>query len=573
MEPLSIQLYPADKPQRRCPKIIPSKRPGQRFFHPLPKRDKVKAMTYWKSLGLILALIAGREPLADETMCAAISGVDLSGLPDAPTQVVKSTFHPEQGMMPAHCRVEAVTAPHIGIEVRLPTARWNGKSLQQGCGGSCGQITIVTADDALSRGYAVSSTDQGHRGSMADAKWAYNDLSAEISAGYRATHITKVVTDALIDAFYGRVADYRYFRGCSNGGRQAMRSSQVFPDDFNGIIAGAAPPSNSATLNGLWGLFINRGADNEPILTADILPVVQTAALNACDDLDGLTDGIISDPRQCSFDPATLVCSRNQSENCVSQQQADVLKEIYDGPRNSSGQKLVVAGPPIGSELAWRAFIPNLGEGFYNSRRQRRIDTLRYSAFIVDPGPSYDFNEFDWDRDPPRMRGMTPVSEAVNPDLRKFKTAGGKLLMYIGTRDYIPTESMIDYYETAERIVGSRDETQDFFRLFVIPGMDHCQGGPGAGFIDYLSALDDWVANNQPPERLIGANVKYPDVVYGTTFPASSLPHEQLHRDPNLYAQSVNFTRPHFPYPNVARYSGSGDVNAAESFERVSSSP
>ena len=475
--------------------------------------------------------------------------------------------------MPAHCRIEAVAAPHIGIEVRIPTAQWNGKSLQQGCGGSCGQITIVTADDALSRGYAVSTTDQGHRGSLADAKWAYNDLSAEINAGFRATHVTRVVTDAVIEALHGRSAQQRYFRGCSNGGRQAMRSSQVFPEDFDGIIAGAAPPTNSATLNGLWGLYINRDETGDPILTADILPRVQAAALDACDDLDGLTDGIISDPRHCSFDPETLVCSRTQDDGCITQQQADVLKKIYDGPRNSEGQKLVVAGPPIGSELAWRAFIPNLGEGFYNSRRERRIDTLRYSAFIIDPGPSYDFIDFDWDRDPARMRGMTPVLDAVNPDLRRFNAAGGKMLMYIGTRDYIPTESMIDYYETAERITGSREETQDFLRLFVIPGMDHCQGGPGAGFIDYLSALDDWVENNKAPDKLVGANVKYPRVVYGTTFPVSSLPHEQLHRDPALYAQSVNFTRPHFPYPDVARYSGSGDVTSAESFERVSKSP
>ncbi len=148
-------------------------------------------MAFWKPIVLFLAIILGRQPHADEALCAAVTGTDLSGLPDAPTQVIRSLFHAEEGMMPAHCRIEAVAAPHIGIEVRIPTAQWNGKSLQQGCGGSCGQITIVTADDALSRGYAVSTTDQGHRGSLADAKWAYNDLSAEVNAGFRATHVTR----------------------------------------------------------------------------------------------------------------------------------------------------------------------------------------------------------------------------------------------------------------------------------------------------------------------------------------------------------------------------------------------
>lgn len=534
-------------------------------------RDRVSHMNRNAAALLILALVvltfSGTR--ADDAACRALLSLDLSGLPDSPTQIVSSSYQAAEGMMPAYCRVEAVTSPHIGIEVRVPTSDWNGKSLQQGCGGSCGQITIETADDALARGYAVSSTDQGHQGSLADSKWAYNNLYAEVNAGYRATHITRGVADALIKAVHRRQPQQRYFRGCSNGGRQAMRSAQVFPQDFDGIIAGAAPPGNSATLNGLWGIHVNDDGNGNPILTADVLPLIQSAVLEACDELDGLRDGIVGDPRRCGFDPETLVCETEQSADCISPAQADVLKRVYDGPRDSAGQRLVIAGPPVGSEHAWRAFVPTAEEGLSSRRRERRTDSLRYSSFIVDPGPSYDFTTFDWDRDPQRMRAMAPVFDAANPDLRRFRSAGGKMLMYIGTRDYIPTESMIDYYETAERVIGSRAATQDFLRLFVIPGMNHCQGGPGAGFIDYLSALEAWVENGDTPSQLIGANLKFPDVVYGTGFPSSSLPQEQLHRDAGLYRENTNFTRPHFPYPEAARYKGAGDVNDAASFERV----
>lgn len=505
----------------------------------------------------------------DGDRCVNLPRMDFSKLPDAPAQVVAAEIVPATGLLPEHCSVTAAVAPHIGVDVNVPLAGWNGKLLQEGCGGSCGQSFIRQADDALARGYAVAATDQGHRGSLADSKWAYDDVVAELNAGYRATYLAQVVAEAIVTAVAGTPPRFNYFRGSSNGGRQALRSAQVFPGQFDGIIAGCAPPGNAATLNGLWGMTVNANEAGEPILTADILPMVHDAAIAACDLGDGVLDGVIGDLPSCRFDPNRLACSGGRSENCLDREQLDVLQQIYAGPRDGLGQSLVVAGPPVGSELNWRSFVPTPGDGLASQRRERRTDSLRYTSFIRDPGPAFQFEQFDWDRDPARMQAMAPIFAATNPDLRAFKAAGAKMLMYIGAQDYIPTVSVTDYYEAVERVIGGRAATQEAVRLFVIPGMNHCVGGPGAGLIDYLSYLERWVENDDPPDSILGVSPTDWSAAFGTGIPKETLRREALYRDPKSLEKITRFTRPHFPYPVRYYYDGTGDSTDASNYQPI----
>ncbi|MBM3513518.1 MAG: tannase/feruloyl esterase family alpha/beta hydrolase [Alphaproteobacteria bacterium] len=523
-----------------------------------------------RSMPIVLAgLLFGAPAFGDDAAtCAALREVDFATLPDTPTQVISAVLVAARDILPAHCRVEGYIAPHVNFELLIPFAAWNGKLLHQGCGGTCGVIATIEADDALARGYAVVATDQGHRSTPADSKWAYNDLVAEVNAGYRATHATTVAATAIIGAVTGRPPARRYFRGCSNGGRQAMRAAQVFPGDYDGIIAGSAPPGGDATLNGLWGMAKNQRADGTPILTAPLLPVIHAAAVDVCDGDDGTRDGIISEPARCRFQPSTLRCGVAPQGACLTDEQIDVLQAIYDGPRNSTGAKLVIDSAGVGTELNWRGMIPENATDLASRRAERRLEALKYNAFWDDPGPLYKLADFDWDRDPPRMRLTAVLTEAANPDLRPFRDAGGKMMMSIGTLDYIPTRSMTDYYEAAERVAGGREATQAFLRMFVIPGMDHCMGGPGAWMIDTLTALERWVETGTPPDALIGHHPK-DNRVFTQGFPASRLNREKLWRDAKALARATDFARPLFPYPDLARHDGKGAVTDPGSWVRV----
>ena len=517
---------------------------------------------------LALWLVIGPAYADDTAACAALREADFSRIPDTPTQVITSTIVPARDLVPAYCRVEAYIAPQVNFELQLP-ANWNGKLLHQGCGGTCGMIAVIEADDALTRGYAVVATDGGHRSTAADSKWAYNDQTAEINAAYRATHATTVAVKVIVEALTGQPPRRNYFRGCSNGGRQALRAAQAFPNDYDGIIAGSAPPGNDAMLNGLWGMMKNQGADGQAILTADLLPIIHAAVTAACDGTDGLKDGIVSEPLRCGFEPASLLCGAAAPGKCLSDKQLSVLRAIYDGPRTSAGEKLVIDGAGMASELNWRGMIPETATDLASRRAERRLEAVKYNAFFIDAGPSFKLSDFDWDRDPQRMQLTGIISDAANPDLRRFKASGGKMIASIGTQDYIPTRSMTDYYDVAERVVGGRLAAQDFFRMFVIPGLDHCMGGPGAWMIDYLTALERWVEADVAPDALIGHHPKDAKV-FTQGFPASRVNREKVWRNPKAASRLFDFSRPVFPHPDVARWNGSGPAEDATNWVRVS---
>jgi feruloyl esterase len=299
------------------------------------------------------------------------------------------------------------------------------------------------------------------------------------------------------------------------------------------------------------------GKDGKPILTRADLERVHDAVVAKCDMDDGVKDGVIGDPLHCKFDPAELLCKPGQTTGCLTGAQVEAVKKVYAGPMTSKGEKIYTGGPLPGSELNW------IGEGgpdpYVSSSGGCIADEFfRYIGFVPAPGPGWKFTDFDFDRDYKRL-GVAEalIGAANNPDLRKFKAAGGKLIVYQGWQDQsdIP-EDAIDYYEAAEKVLGGRVPTQDFFRLFMVPGMDHCTGGAGAFAIDYLSYLEAWVEHGQAPDVMIGAHVQGVDWggALGLKFPL----------DPAI---PVSFTRPVYPYPLHAKYKGAGDPNDAGNFE------
>jgi len=493
---------------------------------------------------------------ATEASCSAFATADLSGILDAPTQLMSATSVKAGEDLPAYCQVKGYITPNVGILMALPMA-WNGKFMQEGCGGHCGVLDedfTYSCRGPLRKGYACIISDAGHKGTGGDGLWAYHNLQAKVDWGYRAMHVTALAGKAIAERFYNQKPSRSYFAGCSTGGRQGLMEAQRFPSDFDGIIAGGAPV-DLATLymSYVWGIRATHDASGQPLLADRELKLVTDAAVAKCDKDDGVKDGIISDPLRCRFDPAELACSTSHPSECLTAAQVDAVRKVYEGPVTSTGRKLSLGGPAPGSESGtWQ--LTYVGRNGQPSGTASIISSgFKYLFFWPEPGPAWEFKDFDFDRDYQRMGMMGALSDANNPDLRQFKAAGGKLLIHVGTNDLgMLLRSDIDYYETVERTMGGRQATQDFARLFVLPGVEHCGGGVGAGAVDYLSYLEAWVEKGQAPDQMLAAHLKDGHSSYQPQFPL----------DPNAIA----FTRPVYPYPIRAKYRGRGDPNDAANF-------
>ncbi len=489
--------------------------------------------------------------------CWALAGDGFAATLDAPTYVTKATYVAATEGRPAYCDIEGYVSPNVGFGMWLPAENWNGKFIARGCGGFCG---IVNTEFSCSRhlvdGYACIQNDMGHKSTLVDGAWAYNNTQAEIDFGYRATHVSTLAGKAITEAFYQTAARYSYFMGCSTGGRQAMVEAQRFPDDFDGIVA-VAPVINEtgAGIQLLWSVLANRDAAGNEILTQAVIPALHRAAVEACDMTDGLKDGIIGDPRLCRFDPAVIACEDAAGPECLTAAQIEAAKKIYEGPRDSSGRALYTGGAQPGSEMAWvGAYVAK--DGVPASYGRMQTELWRYMSFSPDPGPSWTAEDFDFDRDPARTGMMEAIYSGSNPDLRGFQASGGKLLIAQGWTDQsVVPLNIVDYYETMTRTMGGPAATNAFARLFMMPGTVHCTGGEGAYGVDYLEVLEVWVERGEAPDRLVGINPVNPADVDWMGMDVGQLTPDQ-----------IRFSRPHFAYPNRAVYRGRGDVNAAESF-------
>ena len=434
-------------------------------------------------------------------------------------------------VLPAHCRIALLLTPsadsHIETEVWLPDADWNGKYQEVGNGGFNGTIVYQAMAAALREGYATASTDGGHKGGS--GSFALGHPEKMVDFAYRAIHETALKAKTLITAYYGRGPRLSYWNGCSTGGRQGLKEAQRFPDDFDGIAAGA--PANYETHLHAWTVYVGMVPikDGKNVLPASILPVINKAALAACDAIDGVRDGLINDPRKCKFYPASLLCQGSNSQNCLTADQVEAVKKLYTPLKTKSGELIFPSFEP-GSELGWTllagADTPNaLG-----------LDTFRYLTYA---DPNWDWHTFDPDRDTAAAdKKDDGVIDALDPDLSKFKTRGGKLLMYHGWNDQaIAPENSINYYSSVLKKMGSKQES--WYRLFMVPGMQHCGGGPGPNQINWMGALERWREGGAPPEQITAAHVT---------------------------GANVDMTRPLCPYPQVATYKGVGSTNDAASF-------
>jgi feruloyl esterase len=436
------------------------------------------------------------------------------------------------------CRVVAFAAPtsdsHIGFEVWLPVAEsWNGKFQAIGNGGFIGQIGYTALAAALERGYATASTDTGHS-SGNDESWALGHPEKLIDWSYRAVHEMTVDSKIIIESFYGKAARLSYWNGCSTGGKQGLTEAQRYPTDFDGIVAGA--PANYIThlqagsVYNSW-VALRDGPGAARYIPTEKLTALHKAALRACDSKDGVTDGVIEDPKRCPFDPKTIECSGADGPGCLTTAQVETARLIYAGAKYADGKPIFPGFEP-GSELGWVGMIAgpapiSIGTGFFK--------------YMVFGDPAWDFRTFDVDRDTRIAdQKLGSIVNAIDPNLKDFAKHGGKIIMYHGWEDSsISPGNSVNYRDSVVAKMGGAEKTQEVLRLFMVPGMGHCRGGPGPNTFDALGALEQWREQNVPPEKIIA------------THSANG---------------AVDNSRPLCPYPQAAIYRGSGSTTDATNF-------
>jgi hypothetical protein len=522
------------------------------------------------ALGLA-AGIAHAETPAGTNACQALLSQDFSGVQDAALQLTEARIVAAQSKTPAYCRVTGYVWPQVGIEIHLPVSTWNGKFMEVGDGGYGGNMYLFLCEGPVRRGYACIASDMGHKGATNLGLWGENNLQAQADWGFRATHVTALAGRALVRAFYGKPPSRSYMYGCSTGGYQGLVESQRFPWDFDGIVAIAPDADSEAdiSMRQVWKFRQLLDGEGKPLFTATDLELLHQSALEACDMDDGVRDGVISNPFGCRFDPGVLACKAGQSSGCLSSAQIAAARNIYAGPHTTAGLPISTRGVFPGSEMDWATAADGSAEV---------SQFFKYLLYRPAAGGSWRIQDFDFDHDYQRL-GLGAMYTDSNPDLRRFKAAGAKLLVAQGGYDGLEIPGAIfDYYETVERTMGSRADTMDFFRLFLVPGMRHCSAGDGAFAVDYLTYLEAWVEQARAPEVMIGAHV---DTDYLLT---QSTEEEGSPRDRVWWAAfrltypldaevPVTFTRPFYPYPAYAKYTGRGSPSDARNFAPVTPPP
>lgn len=524
--------------------------------------------------------LAPLKPLPALMSCEALASVDVSKDVGAKTRVTSAKVDGDM------CAVTGNIDPSIGFQMRLPLHQWTQRFLQLGCGGLCG-VMRMDIDHAngcapVENGELVTATtNMGHDGtSMGDGTFGQNP-QLRIDFAYRGVHLTSVAAKALIKKFYGHAQKYAYFSGCSDGGREALMEAQRFPADFDGIAAGA-PAMNFQLQNSFyhaWQARSNMDAQGKAIITADKLPILHEAALQECDAKDGLKDGQIDDPRRCKFDPAVVQCKPGQADTsrCLTAAQVEAARKIYAGPKDDKGNSFLAGTVQVGSELNWKGvFVPQQGDGPIPSA-EMAMGSVRNLVFETNPPPSTQVTDFKFDTATfDKLIPLHSLYDATNPDLSAYIQHGGKLMLWHGWADpHISPLNTIAYYDAVKERLGSA--TDDAVRLFLFPGMGHCFGGQGPGQFDLLTPLMQWVESKQAPNVIVAGRPSFeppmgpPPGPRGGPEDKAGMPKGMM-RPPMagssgpMPALPVNRTRPIYPYPQVARYSGKGSVDDAGSF-------
>jgi feruloyl esterase len=495
-----------------------------------------------------IALAAGDAPGAGqgETLSAdACAVAPLQQKAPQGTTITAAAMVEAANNLPRYCRVDghvAVPGNTVNFRLGLPVG-WNGKFYFQGVGGLGGSIGSLNT--GLARGYASASTDTGHQSN--DETWGQN-RAKEIDYGHRGTHVTAVAAKALTASFYSRPPQHAYFNGCSNGGRQAFMEVQRYPEDFDGIVAGH-PATGTPMQLGRVLLYQHMLASPDNYIPPEKVALLDRATLAACDAKDGLSDGLITDPRLCDFKPETLKCAAGDRPDCFTAGQLETVRRVYAGVKTPSGEQ-IVAPFPVGHEggsSGWTAWITGsapparLPDGTLDFTSDApsgfRLSQQNFRFLALDEDdPNYNWRRVKFPDDLPRLRVMTEILSPLNPDLRPYMNRRGKMIVYHGWSDPgISAFGTVDYYDKVVKTVGGQQKADEFLRLFLVPGMHHCSGGPGPNTFDMLTVLEDWVERGVAPSRVVATHAS-------------------------------GRSRPLCPHPQVARYSGSGSIEDAANF-------
>lgn len=521
--------------------------------------------------------LADLPALKASVACENLRSADLSAAVGAKTEVLSATVGTHDGV--AYCKVRTLIAPNINSEFRLPVHGWTQRYLQTGCGGLCGVLDIhldhakgcVPAD---THGLALGSTDMGHASRNVGEGEFGNDPQARIDFAYRGVHLTAMLGKQLVQQYYAAPARYNYFSGCSDGGREALAEAQRYPDDFNGIAAGA-PAMNFQIQNSFyhgWQATSNTDANGKTVLTADKLPILHEAVLAACDALDGQKDGLINDPRQCKFDPARIQCpeGRTDTSQCLTLAQVTTVRKLYAGPQDVQGRHLTIGGPQYGSELSWEGVFVTKSADQPVPSTFMALGSIKNLIFEQNLAADYSLKDFHFDAGQfDQVRAMHALYDTTNPDLTRFAAAGGKLILWHGWSDpHISPINTIAYYTAVTQLMGT-DRTAAFAKLFLFPGMYHCGMGDGPSEFDLLTPLMRWTESNHAPTSLVAHTMSAPPFKMDGHPPAGMPPMPDLMKN-----KVADKTRIIFAYPDHAVYKGSGNpVDPASYTKQVSSEP
>ena len=497
------------------------------------------------------ALFAWHQALAAPTACGKIKDLKFQSTrvmvaeeitpdpiwvypPSLFTTMAERSAKGPLGAQKPFCRVVGIIEKEINFEVWLPRD-WNGKFQGVGNGGLTGALNYPAMGAALAAGYAAASTDTGHRteNGFFEDEWLEGHPERLTNFAYRAHHLLAQTGQRITAAYYGKHLTHAYFSGCSSGGWEGLSEAQRYPEDYDGIVVGA-PAINLVQVQSRGILVAQMTLKNpQGALTHDLASKLVAAAVDKCDAKDGVKDGVIDDPRQCNFDPAELQCKTAESKDCLTAAQVQTARVLY-GPMRSSGGMQLYPGAAFGASP-----LADLPPASAQSKPGDAAITL-----MLPEKPAWTVNTFNPDRDIPVLeKQLGPTLDAANPDLHPFEARGGKLIMYHGWADpLLSPYNTLDYYSHVVQTMGGPQATDRFLRLFMVPGMEHCRGGPGPDTFNAVASLDEWVEHGAPPERIV-ASYKGND------------------------GKTVERTRPLCRYPQVARYKGTGSTDEAASFD------
>ena len=504
--------------------------------------------------------------VAPTASCASLASVDITDIGGAGSTITSATVTTTtlNGASVSLCTVTGTLAPSNTFEVALPVSTWTQRFAELGCGGLCGSVSDPTQQSSFSfsytcplvqeGGFVTAATDMGHQGN--GPAWTTN-VQQQADFAYRGQHITTLAAKKLIQAYYGQAQKYSYFVGCSDGGREALMAAQRYPADYNGIIAGA-PAAHFQIQNSLyhgWSVKSNSttgDSTGNAILYADKAQVLHSAVVAACGGTSGAPDGLLADPRICNFDPASIECAPNatSTSNCLTAAEVGAAGKIYGGPLDATtGIHMLAGSPQLGSEANWIGVeVPSsnstagavpVTQGLFSYLIVTGAYNLIFTGQPTMPTiDTFGYNDASFYAN--YLQANHPLNDATSPDLSAFQKAGGKLILWHGWADqHISPLFTINYYEAMKSTMGASNVSQ-FARLYLVPGVAHCGGGEGFPNIDLVSQITAWAEQNTAPNAVM-------------TYQTNG-------------SNAVTATRPVYPYPAVAMYSGTGDWHSAANY-------